>query len=92
MLGSKFEALMANGGKWTEGWKDGRMEGRKDGRMEGRKDGWKDGRLKIPLCVLQDIGLLGLLPKKQGGGRKTEAERDEKEEKFPPLFYRTSAL
>ena len=31
----------------------------------GRTDGWMDGRLEIPPCVLQDIGPLGPLPKKQ---------------------------
>ena len=40
-----------------------------DGRMDGRMDGWKDGRtdghLEIPPCVLQDIGPLGPLPKKE---------------------------
>ena len=30
----------------------------------GRTEGWTDGRLKIPPCVLQDIGPLGPLPKK----------------------------
>ena len=41
----------------------GGTEGRKDGRMEGRKD----GRLEIPPPrVLQDIGPLGPLPKKEG--------------------------
>ena len=38
-----------------------------DGRTEGRKDGRKDGRLEIPPCVLQDIGPLGPLPKKEKG-------------------------
>ena len=36
-------------------------DGRKDRRTEGRKD----GRLEIPPCVLQDIGPLGPLPKKE---------------------------
>ena len=36
-----------------------------DGRTEGRMDGRKDGHLEIPPCVLQDIGPLGPLPKKQ---------------------------
>ena len=52
---------MVNGGGT-----DGRTEGRKDGRTKGRKD----GRLKIPPCVLQDIGPLGPLPKKEKGKRK----------------------
>ena len=30
----------------------------------GRKDGRTDGRMEIPPCVLQDIGPLGPLPKK----------------------------
>ena len=46
----------------------GGTDGRMDGRTEGRKDGRKDGRLKIPPCVLQDIGPLGPLPKKLGIG------------------------
>ena len=32
---------------------------------DGRKDGRTDGRLEIPPCVLQDIGPLGPLPKKE---------------------------
>ena len=43
-----------------DGWTDGPM----DGWTEGRTDGWTDRRLKIPPCVLQDIGPLGPLPKK----------------------------
>ena len=35
-----------------------------DGRTEGRTDGRTDGRMEIPPCVLQDIGPLGPLPKK----------------------------
>ena len=35
------------------------------GGTDGRTDGRKDGRLEIPPCVLQDIGPLGPLPKKQ---------------------------
>ena len=31
---------------------------------DGRTDGRTDGRLEIPPCVLQDIGPLGPLPKK----------------------------
>ena len=31
---------------------------------DGRTDGRMDGRLEIPPCVLQDIGPLGPLPKK----------------------------
>ena len=42
----------------------GGMDGQTDGRTEGRTEGRKDGRLKIPPCVLQDIGPLGPLPKK----------------------------
>ena len=45
----KYEALMVNGG---------------DGRTDGRTEGRTDGRLEIPPCVLQDIGPLGPLPKK----------------------------
>ena len=52
---------MAKGG-------DGRKDGRKDGRTEGRKD----GRLEIPPCVLQDIGPLGPLPKKEEKKMKNE--------------------
>ena len=37
-----------------------------DGRMEGWKDGRTDGRMEIHPCVLQDIGPLGPLPKKDG--------------------------
>ena len=39
-----------------------------------------DGRLKIPPCVLQDIGHLGPLPKKGGGknGRKRGRKRGSK--------------
>ena len=32
---------------------------------DGPKDGRTDGRLEIPPCVLQDIGPLGPLPKKE---------------------------
>ena len=39
-------------------------EGRKDGRTDGQTDGQTDGRLEITPCVLQDIGPLGPLPKK----------------------------
>ena len=48
--------------------RDERMDKRKDGRMDGRMD----GRLEIHPCVLQDIGPLGPLPKKES----------------PPEFYR----
>ena len=43
-------------------------------------DGQTDGRLEIHPCVLQDIGPLGPLPKKE---RKRERERkkDEKKER-----------
>ena len=34
------------------------------GGMEGRTEGRKDGRMEIHPCVLQDIGPLGPLPKK----------------------------
>ena len=36
------------------------MNGQKNGWM----DGWMEGRLEIPPYVLQDIGPLGPLPKK----------------------------
>ena len=39
-------------------------EGRNHGRTEGQKDGRTDGRLEISPFVLQDIGPLGPLPKK----------------------------
>ena len=46
------------------GWKDTRMEGRTDRWMEG----WMDKKYRLtsgnPPCVLQEIGLLGPLPKK----------------------------
>ena len=52
------------------------------GGTEGRTEGQKDGRLKIPPCVLQDIGPLGPLPKKENikgddlkNGQKTAAEK-----------------
>ena len=45
------------------GWPTG-GDGPKDGRTEGRKD----GRLEIHPCVLQDIGPLGPLPKKDPKG------------------------
>ena len=38
---------------------------RTEGRTEGRKDGRTDGHLEIHPCVLQDIGPLGPLPKKE---------------------------
>ena len=41
---------------------------------DGRTDGGTDGRLKIPPCVLQDIGPLGPLPKKHDG---SDVEEDE---------------
>ena len=44
---------------------DGPQGGGTDGRTNGRTEGRKDGRLKIPPCVLQDIGPLGPLPKKR---------------------------
>ena len=43
---------------------DGRTDGQMFGRKDGRTDGWTDGRIEIPPCVLQDIGPLGPLPKK----------------------------
>ena len=49
---------------------DGRTEGRRDGRTEGRTEGRKDGRLEITPCVLQDIGPLGPLPKKEMNKRR----------------------
>ena len=52
--------------------------GQKDRRTEGRTDGRRDGRLEIPPCVLQDIGPLGLLPKK----RKMREERRKKRRSF----------
>ena len=39
-----------------------------DGRTEGWEDGRTDGRLEIPPCVLQDIGPLGPLSKKDLNG------------------------
>ena len=54
---------MANGGGG-----DGRKDGRKDGRTEGRAD----GRLEITPCILQDIGPLGLLPKKEEKEKEKE--------------------
>ena len=41
-----------------------RPMGGTDGRTDGWKDGRTDGRMEIPPCVLQDIGPLGPLPKK----------------------------
>ena len=47
---------------------------RKDGRTEGRKDRRKDGRTSgNSPCVLQDIGPLGPLPKKE---ERKEKEKD----------------
>ena len=40
--------------------------GRRDRRMDGRTDGC----LESPPCVLQDIGPLGLLPKKEAETRR----------------------
>ena len=51
---AKLRPLMAKGG-------DGRTDGSTDGRTEGRKD----GHLEIPSFVLQEIGPLGPLPKKE---------------------------
>ena len=39
--------------------------GRTDGQTDRRTDGRTDGRLEIPPCVLQDIGPLEPLPKKE---------------------------
>ena len=36
----------------------------KGGRKDGQKDGRTEGRFEIPPCVVQDIGPLGPLPKK----------------------------
>ena len=44
----------------------------------GGMDGWTDGRLEIPPCVLQDIGPLGLLPKK---GKEQEEEQEKNRRK-----------
>ena len=41
------------------------MGGGGDRRTEGRTDRRTDGRFKISPCVLQEIGPLGPLPKKQ---------------------------
>ena len=48
--------LIANGG-WKDGWEDGRKGGRTEEQTEGRTSG------NSPY-VLQDIGPLGPLPKK----------------------------
>ena len=45
---------------------------RTDGRMYGRTD----GRKEIHPCVLQDIGPLGPLPKKEKGDGRTDGQRD----------------
>ena len=47
---------------------DLRPTGGGDGGTDGRKDGRKDGCMEIPPCVLQDIGPLGPLPKKDTEG------------------------
>ena len=57
---------------WSWG---GGTDGRKDGRTEGRKD----GRLEIPPCVLQDIGPLGPLPKKEEEKREEQRKKEEEE-------------
>ena len=45
----------------------------------GRTDGRTDGRKEIHPCVLQDIGPLGPLPKKEE--RKKEKKRERKKER-----------
>ena len=55
---------MAKGGDIR---KDGWMDRRTDARTDGRTDGRMDGHLEIHPCVLQDIGPLGSLPKKERG-------------------------
>ena len=44
---------------------DGRKDGWTDGQTDGQTEGRTDGRFKISPCVLQEIGPLGPLPKKQ---------------------------
>ena len=50
---------------------DGRTDGWTDGRTDGQTDGRTDGCLEIHPCVLQDIGPLGPLPKKDQSTRAT---------------------
>ena len=45
-----------------------------DGCMDGWTNRWTDGYLEIQPCVLQDIGPLGPLPKKED--RKTIRKRE----------------
>ena len=49
----------------------------KKGGTYGRTDGRKDGHLEIHPCVLQDIGSLGPLPKKDGSTDLTDRQIDE---------------
>ena len=44
---------------------NGGWGGQTDGRTDGQTEGRTDGRFKISPCVLQEIGPLGPLPKKQ---------------------------
>ena len=55
------------------------------GGTDGRKDGRTDGRMEIPPCVLQDIGPLGPLPKK-------ERDRVGRPQKFIGPFCRQTFL
>ena len=50
-------------------WKLNAREASKGG-MYGRTDGRTDGRMEIHPCVLQDIGPLGPLPKKEKDRQK----------------------
>ena len=49
---------------------DGQTDKRTDRWTDGQTDGRMDGRMEIRPCVLQDIGSLGPLPKKEENGRK----------------------
>ena len=72
MLGGVIEGLEGRFEVWRARLRPGRANlrpGRANLRPRwstggGRTEGRKDGRLKIPPCVLQDIGPLGPLPKK----------------------------